>query len=100
MRTLPVVTILIGVAGVCLYSHFSLVAVKENGFSGLIQIATTAGDPMVAARVYQALLDVHIPCTVEGSRVYAVSVPRAQANRAAEALHQDAQKHGYAIHVN
>ncbi len=81
----------------CFYARYRSAAVAATDYSNLVPVAAIAGDPVVAARAYDALAEVRIPCTIEGSRVYGVSVSRDQVRRPVETLRQDAQRHSYAI---
>ena len=97
MKAAPIIVILLAVACACFYSQHRLAAVRSAGYSDLTPVATIAAEPQVAVRASEALGEVHIPCTIEGSRVYGVSVPRDRMKRATEALRQDALRHNYAI---
>ncbi len=97
MKAGPIIVIFLAVACVCFYARYRSAAMAAADYSILVPVATIAGDPAVAARAYDALAEVRIPCTIEGSRVYGVSVPRDQVKRAVETLRQDAQRHSYAI---
>lgn len=67
-------------------------------YSKFVAVAGIKGDRTIAHWAESALARAGIPCSIQGSMGYSISVPPDKASRAMAVLKKDAQDHEYHIY--
>jgi hypothetical protein len=71
---------------------------KSPDYSKFVGVAIIRGDRTIANSAESALARAGIPCNIQGSMGYSISVPPDKVSRAMAVLTKDAQDHGYRIY--